>query len=289
MQMGIAWMLTHTVFGTGMDALGKHLVATYPAVQVVWMRLVVHALFLFVALAPGLTRVMVTRCLGWQVARSASLMLATLFFVGGLKYIPLAEGMAIIFLSPIVATALSGPLLGEAVGVRRWMGVLAGFLGAMIIIRPGSGFMEWAALLPLGAALMGGLYHATTRKVSLVDPPLTTFMYTPLAGAVGLAFIVPFLWVPPTGQDWLLMLALGVFGGLAHMTFIKALQLAPVPVVSPFSYANLFWATLLGFLMFGDLPDGWTVLGAAVIAGAGLYIFYRERQVKRRRMEANRP
>jgi drug/metabolite transporter (DMT)-like permease len=180
------------------------------------------------------------------------------------------------FLTPILVTVLSVPLLGERVGPWRWAGVGAGLAGAIVIIRPGLGVMHLAALLPVCAAFGHAFYQISTRVLSRTDQPLTTLFYTPLAGFVATSAVLPFLWVQPDLEGWLLMMLIGLLGGLGHFALIKSLTAAPVAIVAPFTYTNLIWATDYGYVLFGDLPDGWTVLGAAVIVLSGLFIFYRE-------------
>jgi drug/metabolite transporter (DMT)-like permease len=277
-RRGVLWVILSTALVTAQDGLGKHLVQSYPLLQVLWARFVVHALVVALMCGRAFPAAVASRRLGLQLARSASLLLATVFFLGSLLTLPLADAMALIFLTPILATVLSIPLLKEKVGVRRWLGVLAGFAGALVIVRPGVGVMDEGAVLALSAAVVGAVFHLLTRRLGTSEPPISTFVYTPAVGVAALSVAVPFLWVAPGFDDALLMLLMGLFAGFGHSAFIKAFQYAPVAVVSPLTYLNLFWATLLGYSVFGDLPDRWTLAGAAIIAAAGLYIFHRERR-----------
>ena len=179
-----------------------------------------------------------------------------------------------------MAGLLSAPVLGEAVGWRRILSVIAGLIGALIIIRPGSDALGLAALLPLAAAFGYATYQLATRIVSRSDSTMTTLCYTGMVGAVLSNLALPFGWVWPTAEQWLWMAAMGALGCLGHFALIRAFTLANAAVASPFSYSALIWATLFGYFAFGDLPDLWTVVGAAVIVGAGLYILYRERVKK---------
>lgn len=280
---GIAWMLATMVFFVGIDATAKHLLVTYPLVQVMWGRFFFHLLVVVALTGPRFITRLGTRVPALQAARSLLLLTTTGLFFAGLRTVQLAEASAIMFLAPIIMTVLSVPILGEMVGVRRWTGVAVGFAGAMIIVRPGGGFMEVGAALLLTAAVSNAAYQLITRKIRGVDHPMTTLFYTALAGTVVLSAAAPFAWVTPTWTDWGLMALTGVCGGLGHLCLIRAFQSAPAAAVAPFSYTGLVWATIFGFTMFGDLPDRWTAVGATVIAASGLYIFYREQSLARRR------
>ncbi|MEE8499988.1 MAG: DMT family transporter [Kiloniellales bacterium] len=274
---GILWMLATTFCFVSMDALAKYLSQSYPVLQVVWARYVFHLLILALVLGPRLPRVVRTGRLGLQFLRSLFLLGATGLFFAALSFIPLADATAIMFVAPILVTAMSVPLLGEHVGPQRWASVVVGFLGALVIIRPGSDAMEPAALLALGAASCYGFYQIATRRLSATDAPLTTLMYSAAVGVLVSCAVVPFFWVTPSPADWLAMMGLGLFGALGHFALIKAFQAATAVTVTPFGYVNLLWAVLFGFVMFGELPDAWTVLGAAIIAASGLYILHREK------------
>ena len=274
---GILWMLATAFCFVSMDALAKYLSQSYPVLQVVWARYVFHLLILALVLGPRLPRVARTGRLGLQFLRSLFLLGATGLFFAALSFIPLADATAIMFVAPILVTAMSVPLLGEYVGPQRWASVVVGFLGALVIIRPGSDAMEPAALLALGAASCYGFYQIATRRLSATDAPLTTLMYSAAVGVLVSSAAVPFFWVTPSPADWLTMMGLGLFGALGHFALIKAFQAATAVTVTPFGYVNLLWAVLFGFVFFGELPDAWTMLGAAIIAASGLYILHREK------------
>ena len=275
-RRGILWMLLTFLLFASLNATAKHLTLSYPVGQVVWARFAFHVLVVGLLLGHRIPHVMVSRRLGLQVGRSLLMLFTSTIFFTGLSLIPLAESSAIMFVSPILVTVLSVPLLGERVGPWRWAGVGAGFAGALIIIRPGMGVLQLAAFLPLGAACGHAIYQIATRELSRTDQPLTTLFYTPLAEFVATSAAVPFLWVQPDLEGCLLMTLLGLFGGIGHFALIKALTAAPVAIVAPFGYTNLIWATAYGYVLFGDLPDRWTVIGAIAIVLSGLLIFYRE-------------
>lgn len=279
-RAGILWMLVTTFFFVSLDATAKFLVARYPVIEVVWARFVFHMIFVMIVLAPRLREHASARRPWLQLGRSALIVLTTVLFFFGVKLLPLADASAIMFISPILITVLAIPLLGEHVGPRRWAAVIVGFVGALIVVRPGMGVMGTGAALLLAAAFCNALYQLATRKLRTMDGPLTTLLYTASLGAVVLSFAMPIVWVSPDLAHWPLFALMGALGGAGHFALINAFQCAPAAVVAPFSYANLIWAIGFGFVLFGELPDLWTVFGASVIAGGGLYILHRER-VKR--------
>jgi drug/metabolite transporter (DMT)-like permease len=176
---------------------------------------------------------------------------------------------------------LSIPLLGEKVGLRRLVGVLVGLAGALVIVRPGFDAMSIGMLLLLAGAISNAFYQLVTRQVRHYDGMTTTLFYTALAGAMVFSTVAPLNWQPPDAFDWGLFIALGLFGGLSQLCLIRAFRLAPAAVVSPFSYTGMVWAVAFGFLVFTELPDLWTLVGAMLIIGSGLYVFHRERALER--------
>jgi drug/metabolite transporter (DMT)-like permease len=279
---GVLWMVVAMACFVSMDSIAKELVKTHSVVQVVWGRYFFQVAVLAVILFPRLRRLLVTPNLGLQLIRSLLLLVTTGLYFSGLKYVPIAEASAIMMLAPLVVTALSVPLLKERVGPRRWAGVVIGFAGAMIVIRPGGDAMQLAALLPLAAAMAHGVYQVSTRFLSHSESVLTTLCYSALLGAMIMSTAVPFYWTPLPALAWGLLLCAGMFGTLGHFALIKAFTLAPAATVAPFTYTNLIWAAASGVLFFGEWPDVWTFLGAAVIAGSGIYIYHREKVVNRR-------
>ncbi|MBT7977161.1 MAG: DMT family transporter [Rhodospirillaceae bacterium] len=261
-----------------LDVQAKYLGQTLPVSQVVWARYFGHFAVMAVIFMPrrglGLFR---TRRPGLQLVRSILLLLCTAAFFTAIQYMPLADAVSISFVSPLLVTALSGPLLGEVVGPRRWSAVAVGFLGAMIIVRPGLGVMHWAAWLLLVMALGFALYQITTRMLSRTDDPITTLFFSAIVGAGAMSLIVPFFWqMPLEPEHWLMLSSLGIIGGVGHYALIKSFQFAPVAVLAPLAYTALLWNTLFGYLVFGDLPDRWTLIGASVLVATGIYILYRE-------------
>ncbi|MSO93493.1 MAG: DMT family transporter [Rhodospirillales bacterium] len=275
---GILWMVLAMLAGTGMEATGKVLVLDYPMIQVVWARLAFHSACLAPLIGPRLPSLFVTKRLGLHLLRSSTQVVSLGFFFTAVGFIPLADASAIHLLSPLFVVALAAPWLGERAGVRTWIGVIAGFLGALIIIRPGTGTMHWAALLPVCSALSTSVLHITTRKLSQTEGTLTILVYTSLVGVVVYSLAVPFVWVTPDLAGWALMILMGCLGFWANFAQIKAFQWASASTASPFIYTGLVWATGYGFVLFGDLPDRWTVLGMMTIAASGIYILRQERR-----------
>ena len=234
-------------------------------------------LLLVIVLAPRIRIVAQSGNLKLQLTRSVLMLLTTSLFFAGLMFVPLAEASAMMLISPLVVTALAMPILKELVGPRRWAGVVVGMLGAMIIIRPGSEFISLGILLPAAAACSFAIYQVSTRYLSEADPILTTLFFTALVGAVITSMVAPFYWTPPSSKAWMLLITAGVCGGIGHFALIKALTLSPASVIAPYSYLNLIWATIYGFVLFAELPDIWTIGGAAIITGSGLYVYHRER------------
>jgi len=287
-QRGILWMLFAFVLFPAINAMVKYMDGLgYTLPQIAWARFFGHAVVYYAILGPRLGSLLRTRRPGLQILHSALVVGILAPFFWGLTLLPLADASALMFISPLIVTTLSIPLLGEHVGVRRWVCVCIGFLGAMIIIRPGFGVMQVAAVLPLAAACFQALYQITTRMLAGKDSVMTTMVYTPLVGAVGSSLIVPFYWFPPPDVfGWGMLAALGVFGLASQFALIKAFNAAPASVVTPFGYTHLLWATLFGFLLFGHLPDTWTVTGAAIIAASGLYVFHRESMQRQKDKDA---
>lgn len=278
---GILWMLATMFCFITLDAIMKHLMETYSLVQVTWGRFFFATIIAALACGPRIRQLAVTHHPKFQLSRSVLLMSTTAMFNAGIRTTPLATGTTIMFLSPILVTLLSIPLLGEKVGLRRWMGIILGFIGAMIVVRPWAedlGGLGYGVLFLLVAALLNANYQIITRKVR-EDDPLTSLLYTAAAGAVVISLIVPWFWTWPSLSGWLLLIASGVAGGAGHLCLIRAFQLAPASVVAPFSYSSLVWAVIFGLAIWGDWPDLWTWTGAALIIGSGLYIFHRERKV----------
>ena len=277
--VGIALAILAVLLFTLMDTIGKSLTATYPVVQVVWARYFFSLLALGALLpARGVVELVRTRRLGVQTGRGALVAVATLCMISAISVVPLADAYAITFTAPLMVTLFSIPLLGERVRWRRWTAILVGFSGVLVVIRPGFAEVHPAMLLLIVTAACFALYQILTRQVSRVPGESTFAMlfYLSLVGAVAFTIAAPFFWRTVVPFDWVWLVAMGILGALGHLPLIRALTLAPASLVAPFAYSQIIWALALGWLIFGDLPDGWMLAGCAVIIGSGLYVFYRE-------------
>jgi drug/metabolite transporter (DMT)-like permease len=274
---GIALMVAAIFLFGIMDGLAKHLSATYPPLQIVWGRYAFHLLVMLV-LVPrtGLAGLVRTSRPGLQILRGALLAVSTLCLVTAVRYIPLADAYAVGFVSPLLVTVFAIPILRERVGWRRWTAVVVGFVGVLIVVRPGLGVMHWAALLPLVMAATFGLYQILTRLVSGGESQLMMLFYTALVGTVVMSVLAPLVWQPVAPRDWALLVAIGTLGAVGHLMLIRALAIAPASLLSPFIYTQIVWGLLIGYFAFGDLPDAPTVIGTLIIVASGLYVFYRE-------------
>jgi drug/metabolite transporter (DMT)-like permease len=269
------------VLFAGLDAIAKYLGQHMNPLQVAGVRFITGFLIALIfsnpLTRPGLLR---TARPGLQIARGLMLVGTTLFNFLAFRYLQLDEALAIMFSTPFLVAVMAGPVLGEWVGWRRWAAIGVGFLGVLLVVRPGLGGFQWAALLSVAAAIFYAGYGITTRLVSLSDPSETTLFYANLVAVVVMLPVLPFVWTaPPTLFDFVLLLAVGALGSAGHFLLIVAHRKAPASVLSPFIYTQLIWATTLGYLIFGDVPSEWTLAGSAIVVASGLYLIYRERKV----------
>jgi drug/metabolite transporter (DMT)-like permease len=280
---GIALMCGAVACFAMLDTTAKYLNLYMSTLQVVWARYTGAFLFPFIVsnpwTRPGLTR---TNRPALQIARSVLLLASTLCNFLALRYLQLAEAIALVFSTPFFVAALSGPVLGEWVHWRRWTAIAVGFLGVLVVTRPGAGSFQPAALLSLTAALCYALYSIATRVLARTDSNETTLFYSNIVGALALLPVVPFVWTTPSDPLVIaLMLASGAMGSFGHYLLIAAHRLAPAAVLSPFIYTEIVLVTATGFLVFGDVPNRSTLTGAAIVVASGLYILHRERAVRR--------
>lgn len=259
-----------------MDALSKLLAARLDPVEVVWGRY----LAILVLLAPLVARrplLLVTAQRGLQLQRAVAVLGAALLFIFGLQRLALADATAIGFASPLIVTALSIPLLHEQVGLRRWSAVGVGFLGVLIVVRPGSGAIGWAALLPLSSAACWAYGIVLTRRMGGAERPLTTLVYSSVLGFALSSLALPFVWLPPSLADCAIMAAMAVLSAGGQYLFIAGLAHGAASLLAPFSYSQMIWSTLMGYLVFAAVPGLSTWCGAALVVGSGVYIAHRER------------
>jgi len=269
---------------TLMDSIGKYLSRFYPVPGIVWARYAINLLLLLAFLAArGKLRYVRTARPAIQLARGVLLGLATLTYFTALSHMPLAEASAIAFVLPLFVAVLAVPMLGERLDPSRLAAILAGLVGAMVIVRPGSDAFTVYALLPLAMALMNALYQILTRKVAGVEPAYTSLFYGALVGAVMFSPALPFAWETPSDPwHWVLFLVLGLLATVGHFILIRAFDYAPATLLAPFVYTQLLWTMLVGYVVFGDFPDGWSLAGMAIIVAAGLYLVGHQRLTVRK-------
>jgi drug/metabolite transporter (DMT)-like permease len=275
---GIALILASTVFLGASDVTAKYLSATLPSVEIAWIRFSVFALIMLPAMLPG-TRLFALQSdrRGLQMMRGAALLASSLFFISGLRFLPIAEASATGFVSPLFVTALSIFFLREQVGVRRWLATAVGLIGVLIILRPGSSAFHPAAFFPLVSALAWACTLIMTRMLSGRERAITTMTYSSIAGVCIMSALVPFFWVAPSWHDILFGIFIGIASTAGQWIVVLAFRYADASVLAPFSYTQLLWVSILGFIVFGELPDIWTVTGAVFIVASGLYTAHRER------------
>lgn len=274
---GIAIVVAAQAIFAVTDALQKLVMETAPIMTVVWSRFVVFIVLLapFMLRHPAhLQRSSERRVL---VLRSCLLLGATLFMAVALNRLPLATATALMFVSPFIVTVLAIPLLGESVGWRRWMGIAIGFGGMLVIVRPGAGAVGWDALFVLGSTLCWSFGVIVTRQLGGRIDAMTILIWQAVVGFVVCAPLAYASWTPLGMRDTGLLILNGALNLVAQFMTIRALQMAPASAIAPVNYTLIVWASVLGWLFFGTLPDRWTLIGAAVIIASGLYVWHRER------------
>ncbi|HTS91296.1 MAG TPA: DMT family transporter [Stellaceae bacterium] len=277
---GILLMCLGVTMFPFLNTCAKLLSTEYPLLEIVWARFTGHFVVMALIFLPGRGwRLFAAHRLSIQIVRSVLLLGSTLFFIRAIGTVPLATASTIGFTTPLMVTALSVPMLHEAVGPRRWAAVGVGFIGALIVIRPGSGFTDPAVLLLIGSATCYALYQIATRRGAFHDNAETGIVYAALIGTIVMSALVPFDFVPPRKPtDYLLFAALGIFGGFGHYFVTQAFRLGPAALISPLGYVELIGTTVMGYLVFGNFPDFWTWVGATLIVASGIYIAFRERR-----------
>ncbi len=275
------WLFCLAVFlFSTMDLVAKELMTRHSSFQIVWARYASQFFWTVIVLSPRLFSLIRTKHLGLQLIRSACLFGATVFFFSSVKFLDLAEATAIFNISPLVITILSVLILKEAVGIRRWLGVMIGLAGAIIIISPGAEVFKPASILPIGAAICFAGYAISTRFLGSDEPHATSFFYTTLIGTIAATLVVPFAWDTPNLTDAITMSTFGIIGACGHILLIIALSHAQASALAPFTYLGVLLGAVWGFLIFAEFPSTSTWIGAFVIIGAGLYVWHREKSVK---------
>lgn len=262
-----------------LDTSAKWLSAHMDPVQVVFARYAGSMVLVLMLLNPwshpGVLR---TKRPWLQGIRSLLLLGSTMLNFVAVKYLQLAETVSIMFAGPLLVALVAGPMLGEWPGPRRLAAIAVGFLGVLVITRPGLGGMHPAAILSIFGCICYSFYALATRQLAAFDPPETTMVYSGVAGTLAMLPLIPFFWsTPDSALVWLVMLGTGLLGGFGHWLLILAHRLAPATVLAPFIYSQIVWMIVLGWFVFGQFPDGWTFVGATIVIASGLYLLYRER------------
>jgi drug/metabolite transporter (DMT)-like permease len=285
----IVLAISATVLFGSSDTISKYLSGSLPIVEFIWIRYVI-----FLAMALFLAGRLPRRSVrphnpGLQIVRGLCVAASSVLFVYGVRQMTMAQATTISFLSPLLITVLSIPLLGETVGPRRWAAVAAGMLGMLVVVRPGMGGFQPAALFGVASSACWALALIITRKIAISDTPQTTVLWSAAIGTAVLTVLVPFEAVWPTLWQLGWSLVLGTLASGGQWLVILAHRLAPASLLAPFFYSQLLWVTGLGFLVFGNLPDQWTLAGASIIIASGLYTAHRERVRRVRQVAKPQP
>lgn len=277
---GVLLCLLAMVVFACQDAITKHLAQSYAVPQFIMVRYLAFSAFavLYLRSRGELGGAFKAWRVWLQITRSLLIVAEIAVFALALRHLGLAETHALFATFPLMVTALSVPLLRERVGPRRWAAVCVGFLGTLVILRPGLGVFQPAAAIALVAALGFALYNITTSLASRRDRFATSMLYMAVVGAVAATVAGVPVWRTPDALGWALMGLLSVTGICGHLLLIRALEYAPASVLQPFNYTLLVWATIVGLIVFGEFPDQWTMVGAGMIVASGLYVIFRERQ-----------
>ena len=265
-----------------MDGFAKYLSAHLPVLQITWARY-----FFTVAFTFPIMFLFFRKNLVWtdkpklQITRGIILLTANICFFYAISIISLAKALTLAFVAPLIVTAFSPIFLGERVGFRRWSAVIIGFIGSLVVIRPGFVEINLASIAALGTGVMYGFYLIITRKLSTSDNPLLTLLLTGVVGAIIISFVMPFVWVKPNFNQWSIMAAIGIFACLGHFFLILSLKYADASKLAPFSYFEIITNIIIGYYFFSDFPDNWTFLGLFIIVLSGIYISRRESLVKK--------
>jgi drug/metabolite transporter (DMT)-like permease len=260
-----------------MDGFAKYLSADLPILQITWARY-----FFTVAFTLPVMFFFYRKQLVWsdkpklQIVRGLILLCANVCFFYSISVISLAKALTLAFIAPLIVTAFSPILLGEKVGLRRWTAVTIGFVGSLVVIRPGIVEINLASLAALGTGIMYGFYLIITRKLSTSDNPLLTLLITGLVGGLIASVIVPFIWVKPSLNQWSMMAAIGIFACIGHLFLILSLKYADASKLAPLGYTEIIPNVIIGYYFFGNFPDNWTFLGLFIIILSGIYISRRE-------------
>lgn len=280
--IGIALMCAALFCFALLDTTAKWLTGHLPTLQVVWARYASHFVLGFIFINPWtVPELFSTRRPLLQIGRSALLFLSTAINFIVLRYLQLDETTAIMFTTPLFIALFAGPILGEWIGWRRWVAILVGFAGALVVIRPGTDALHPVAFLSLAGACCYALYNISTRALAPYDSTSTTITYSAMVGVIAATIPLPWIWQTPDDPAVIGgMVLVGAFGLIGHLFLIVAHRFAPAGVLAPFMYFQIVWVIVSGFAVFGDLPTSWTLAGSGIVIASGLYLLYRERKMK---------
>ena len=260
-----------------MDGFAKYLSSTIPVLQITWSRY-----FFTVVIALPVILIFFKKNFKWteqpklQLIRGLLLFCANILFFYSISVISLAKALTLAFIAPLIVTILSPFFLGERVGIRRWLAVIVGFFGSLIVLRPGFVEINLASIAALGTGVLYGFYLIVTKKLHKSDHPLLTLLLTGVVGAIIGSLIVPSIWVQPSIQEWYMMFAIGFFASIGHLFLILSLKYADASKLAPFGYFEIITNIVIGYYFFNHFPDNWTFLGLFIIISSGIYIFRRE-------------
>ena len=264
-----------------MDGFAKYLSADLPVLQITWARYFFTVVFILPIMFFFFKKYLVwTDKPKLQLIRGLILLTANISFFYSISVISLPKALTLAFVAPLVVTTFSPFFLGESVDYRRWAAVIIGFIGSLVVIRPGFLEINLASLAALGTGIMYGFYLIITRKLSTSDNPLLTLLLTGVVGAIIATTVMPFVWVSPTFNQWSIMAAIGLFACIGHLFIILSLKYADASKLAPFSYFEIVTNIIIAYYFFGDFPDSWTFLGLFIIICSGIYISRRENIVK---------
>lgn len=262
------------------DSITKILVRDHDVIQVLWVRYAVLLVgTLLLILRRGGPSIVLTRRFPLHALRSLIAAASSLLFMSSLRFIPLADAIAIVFIGPLLGVALSVPMLGERVGPYRWAAVCVGFLGALVIMRPGLGIVHWASSLAALSALAWWLQQIMIRQLATTEHALSTLFWMAAISLVVIAPALPFTWTPLTATTATLMVLTGAIAMVVQICIVKSIEYAPISAIAPFSYFQITSAIVLGWFVFGDWPDVATWCGLVVVIASGLFVAYRERKL----------
>ena len=278
---GIFLFITAIFLISIVDTICKFFTKDLHAIQIVWGYLIginVTLWIFFFLKGKKLSKLVKSKKLVLQIIRPAFLICSISSLFIGLTYLPIAEATAIGFVAPLFITALSVPILREKVGIHRWSAVLIGFLGVIIIVRPGTEFWHIASIMPLLGAFFFALFQILTRLLSTTENTYTTLFYTGIGGLGWSSLMVPFVWSPMLRIHFFVFFSIGIMGAIAHLCMISAFDRAEASFLAPYNYTKLLWVAVLGYIIFGDIPSLEMWLGAFIIVSAGFYVFNREKK-----------